>query len=65
MRSHVNFPDPKVNTHKTLMQLLWVAETYFMEFLKWSSAGFLTVQLFSNHRSASDGFSGERKTVTD
>ncbi len=32
-----------------------------MEFLKWSSAGFLTVQLFSNHRSASDGFSGDTR----
>lgn len=30
---------------------------YLMEFLKWSSAGFFTVQLLSNHRSASIGSS--------
>lgn len=33
---------------------------YLMEFLKWSSAGFFTVQLLSNHRSASIGSSGKR-----
>lgn len=30
-----------------------------IEFLKWSSAGFFTVQLLSNHRSAFDGSSEE------
>lgn len=34
---------------------------YLIEFLKWSSAGFFTVQLLSNHRSASVGSSKERE----
>lgn len=34
---------------------------YLMEFLKWSSAGFFTVQLLSTHRSASVGSSAETK----
>lgn len=33
---------------------------YLMEFLKWSSAGFFTVQLLSSHRSASIGSSVKR-----
>lgn len=35
--------------------------TYLMEFLKWSSAGFLTVQLLSNQRSASEESSEKRE----
>lgn len=34
---------------------------YLIEFLKWSSAGFFTVQLLSNHRSASVGLSVKKK----
>lgn len=34
---------------------------YLIEFLKWSSAGFLTVQLLSSQRSASAGSSGKEK----
>lgn len=35
--------------------------TYLIEFLKWSSAGFFTVQLFRSHKSASDAFSSKNK----
>jgi hypothetical protein len=31
-----------------------------IEFLKWSSAGFFTVQLFRSHKSASDAFSRKK-----
>lgn len=44
-------------------QRVWTCSVgqYLIEFLKWSSAGFFTVQLLSTQRSASDGSSTERE----
>lgn len=39
------------------------AFTYLIEFLKWSSAGFFTVQLFRSHKSASDAFSIKNRNM--
>jgi len=47
--------------YSLIIKYLLRETTYLIEFLKWSSAGFFTVQLFSNHKSASAESSRRQK----